>query len=354
MFKVKITSNFKEAAKSFDEMIEENRKAILDSVDKPIMGSVTEIRAKIKQIIETVNLRAGKESSITIPKEIEQMSMTKATVIKMVTGEDLRLSQVFQSSKDGMFYQKNDGSNVFPVMKGHVGMSQSITDGTSYEQYINTITERFSNGVYVDPKTGRSFILPEDAEAELRDAIKIECSTEHIDHPNSKKAFYRWKTSLNKNARKSPQQKYINARMFQDRLKKLLDKAVPLDEVIDTVLDGDLQQTKSILQQRGPSKYQPLIENVEAMKEEVNLKPDEQAVMNLVNLNKNLQVTKKKVKDKVQYGLTTSYTAEGQAIDNVVMEIEQQLALALPDIGEAAFKALVQAIEQVIREYGSK
>lgn len=344
-----MTSNIPKVADDFSEFRKDLKEAIAKGADQSLKNVIPKLKANIRSVIQT--RAAVGQKGVNLPKELEKIPPARAEVIKMITGEDLRLAKVFQASKDNIVYQKNDASNIFPVVNNHVGISQSINSSTSYEGYINQIMDRFSKGVFVDPKTGKTLILPEEAESKLRDAVKIECSTEHIDHPNSKKAFYRWKTSLNKNARKTPGRKYINARMFQDEVKKLMSEAIDLDQIIDMVMEGELKQVQNTLNKIGPSKFKSMIQNVEDMKAGVDLAPDEQALMNAITLTKNIKVQKKATKYKVQYSVVSSFSEDGEQFGDFLLLVQRELSMVIPDLAEEAYRAIAVAIKEAIEKF---
>jgi len=347
MAKTVVHSNAEIVAKEIRKINKRLEEAIFEGIDKEVGKGLENLRKKVRTTINDRRRGFNADQKKKLPEELKTVPKSKADITRMVFGEDLELTK-FKNARDGITYQRSDSSNIIPISKdNHVGISSNLYDSTSYEEFISEMIDRLSKGIYVDNQ-GRMFILPEDAEQELRDSVKIECSTKHIDHPISKKAFYRWKLSLRKNARKAGNQKYINTRIFQDGVKRLMAKATPLDPVIDMIEEGKFGEAQGFLAKQG-AKFEPIVDRIQEIKKGTNLAEDDEALVNTINLIRNMKIKKRKSKNLVIYSVISTFNEDGEGFQNFMSLINRELVMWLVDAREGSYESLSKAIEEALK-----
>ena len=304
--KLDMKADIDKEVKALKTLREELRKAAFQAVDKEASKSIEPLKTRLKAIVQSRTISSASENRVTTTGKKDDFSIPKsrADLIKEVLGEDIEDSNLFRAKKGNA--QTNDGSNVFFSRDGIMKVRQSITDSSTLEGELRRFRDRVKNGVLIDGDTGKMFIVPSDAEAEIDANAKVECSTETGQTLDSERQFENWKNSRNNVQRhKTTYGRSVQLTLKRDSVRRLLAKSVPLDHVLDLIEDGKYSEAQTFLSRISKNgKFKDAVAVIEDMKTDgKSLSPDVQNLNSIYKLINNLRIKKVELKNRVDYVL---------------------------------------------------
>lgn len=357
MFSIKLENKSK--VEKFLRSIEKNIKknirvdAIENGLDDQLKNDLKQLKDRLRYIVNS-EIRSGEtvskgayldEPLVKVPKSDEE-------IIKQITGLDLtkfRTNKEYTSLIDSnvaLIYDKMQTSyRRDSTEKGGHSMSAGVNIRIpmdflgSFDSQLNQAVEFFNRAMFIDIDNNGNVNYLVNPGIDLRDCVKIVCSTENGDTVRSRAKFEQHRGRRG----------YADWTLKKECVEKIKKNFVNLSDVIDKIKEADFDEAVNHLGriQNSIGKNQTTqnaMEQISNMKEGKNLDQSVQSYTEVIKLIRNMRLSKRITKTAVTYSLVSS---TGQNIeDNFMDQISRTLSFWKISKEKTWVNAMISAIQK--------
>lgn len=352
---IKIEVKFDKDLKDFTELKNHIIQNATLGADKALDKALDELKSLLSKLLnndtKTFTSSDLKDTEASTYSPAVNMPKSKSDIIKHLFGEDVKNSDFYKKNTKGNTF--NDTSNVFVITNNRIKAWQSIGESSTLDGEDSRFKNRLINGIIIDSKTGKIYKPnPNDVKG-----TKLECSTDTGNTLNSNKKFDAYKQSSKMSREKdgNPAQRLAVWTMRQEDVGYMLKNAVSIDTIVDSILEGDYDTAKHLLNSINQGKeLENSLKKIEDIKNNKNLSPDMTSFLAANKLIKNLKIEKKLLKNYTKYTLFSNYDSKVDENIKFMESFRQQVSLWLVSGEQIWFKSMVDQVIKGLEQYDSK
>lgn len=351
-FKIDISSNSKQLEKSFRTVKKGIFRTIENSIDEVLKKAILELKTQLKTYVtQEIKIQSQIDSVERLPDEIN-IPVAKADIVKEIFGYDIRDSNFIRAQLKNK--TNNDLNNLFVVKNNRLKVWQGLNSSSTLQGELDRFKERIRSGIIMDYDSGKFYVPNPDTVAD----VKLDCSRDTGETLDSQKKFDAYKNSDKISRRgNGPDQRVAAITMKQDAVKELMGNAIPVDQVIDDIMDGkyaDAMETLDKYNKTGA--FTQAIERIEEFGEGKAISPDSQAFNNLLQMVNSLKVKKIKLKDGFDYVLTGEVPnlQIGESTERYLSNLKEQISMWLVTVEPRIVSNVIKRIKNLIKQFEGK
>jgi len=352
MFQVELKANLK-AKEDLEKLTVAIRKDVIENgLDKALTEDLEKLKASLKYIVNEGIRRDTDVQEQMDPRELKiSIPRSDEEIIKHLTGLDLTK---FMKTKDfsnltdaGVvmaFDRKRHGYKVdeftgHPMSSGvNVRMPMSALD--TFEAQYNMAVNYFNSSLFIFEENGKlTYYL--NPGINMTQYVKVVCSNQSGDNQRSRDKFEQHRLRRG----------FADWTMLAEGLEVVKSKFINLNDVIDRIKEGDFSEAENIMRNNGlrTHKATDLLDRMDNLTKKKKLDPSTEAYVNIVNLIKNLKISKRITKEKVTYTLVSSYNETDEDPGDFFKKMDSAISYWKISNHRKWFTALVQEAEKVIK-----
>lgn len=335
---VEFKSNFDETyVKFLDFKANIKQEVVLNGLDNELAKSVQILKTELMSIIS--NKVSGVE--LTEPKKpltenkIQpdlNTSKSKEALVKHFTGVDLR---EYKNQKDKTDYYTvvNKPKLVFARPSrgqdsaARVTLKMPIKRGETVEsQYIQAM-DFFKNTVYAFPNQQGDFDFFLDLGSNLKDALKIKCSTQTgfgdsiPEHGLSPEERFE---------RDKKKKRYAEWTLKQEYVKNIQKSGINLSQLIQASVEGNYEEARiaaASIAEKNRKVAEDINQKIDQLENNKELDPDVQTYNSIISLVRNIKLEKELRSSSARYKLVSSYGKLDKKVESFENEIQNHISM---------------------------
>lgn len=339
---IKFSHTFKGEDQVIKRLIKDIKKAAFEGVDDAAKSSLSDLKSALRSELRTIKTRSQGEIGRKTEPNHDKPELPKYStdLIKDIFGKDYQNFETMKRISARDVFPTIFGSGFYMTLNGRFEITLPLEAGLSSQDYKNKVLESFKNSIIIDPDTGKSFQL----DKEFTDGMKLKCSSKRRNDDER----------LDDAASRGQDTIVVTA--YKQNFQEAIKRALPIDPVIDSIMEGNYERAKSILQKYNHSQYiKESINKVEQLKnnDTSQISPDTVALNNMLKLIKNARIKKiAKGESKIDYVLVSNFQEQGTQFEDMFEQMKSQVSMWLIRTQDELVQAMIKRITEAVQKYG--
>lgn len=329
-------------------------------LDQPLEESLTTIQQELKTFVnEEVRERKHKQRPFEAQQGDIDIPKSEETILKTLFGINVDKFAQPENHADlgrSKIVFAHGSSNVGGT--GRVRLRVPMRDGSTPGDHKIAATKFFNDSVYAMRSRQGNMNYYINPGVNVDNYVKVVCSTDTYDFETgepitekTKKRFDQYKENTaeleNPHAEWTLKQGFVN-----DIPKKFLN----VTAIVNEVKNGNIDRAREILNKRGATARINEIKGrldrrLKEIQEKVDVAPDEQSYLEIIDLITNFKISKRIGKSEVTYTLTSSVSPSNKGTEKFLDVINTRISRWISVNQDIWFKKLVNKVDTLIKRY---